>query len=206
MAEPVYEYLTGIVAAINPGYVVLDVNGVGYKLFSANPYHYQVDANKSVTIYVYQAVRENEMTLFGLKDAAEKQLFEQLINVSGIGPKSALAILANDDHYGLVNAITNDDPTYLTKFPGVGKKTASQIVLDLKDKLGKMDLGVDPQLTNLDSTAAQSDNPQLNDALDALSALGYRERDVNKVAKALIKVPETNTDGYLRQALKLLTK
>lgn len=206
MAEPVYEYLTGIVAAINPGYVVLDVNGVGYKLFSANPYHYQVDANKSVTIYVYQAVRENEMTLFGLKDAAEKQLFEQLINVSGIGPKSALAILANDDHSGLVNAITNDDPTYLTKFPGVGKKTASQIVLDLKDKLGKIDLGVDPQLTNLDSTAAQSDNPQLNDALDALSALGYRERDVNKVAKALIKVPETNTDGYLRQALKLLTK
>jgi Holliday junction DNA helicase RuvA len=88
----------------------------------------------------------------------------------------------------------------------VGKKTASQIVLDLKDKLGKIDLGVDPQLTNLDSTAAQSDNPQLNDALDALSALGYRERDVNKVAKALIKVPETNTDGYLRQALKLLTK
>ncbi len=206
MAEPVYEYLTGIVAAINPGYVVLDVNGVGYKLFSANPYHYQVDANKSVTIYVYQAVRENEMTLFGLKDAAEKQLFEQLINVSGIGPKSALAILANDDHSGLVNAITNDDPTYLTKFPGVGKKTASQIVLDLKNKLGKIDLGVDPQLTNLDSTAAQSDNPQLNDALDALSALGYRERDVNKVAKALIKIPETNTDGYLRQALKLLTK
>ncbi|WP_461240343.1 Holliday junction branch migration protein RuvA [Paucilactobacillus sp. N302-9] len=201
-----YEYLTGIVAAINPGYVVLDVNGVGYKLFSANPYHYQVDANKSVTIYVYQAVRENEMTLFGLKDAAEKQLFEQLINVSGIGPKSALAILANDDHSGLVNAITNDDPTYLTKFPGVGKKTASQIVLDLKNKLGKIDLGVDPQLTNLDSTAAQSDNPQLNDALDALSALGYRERDVNKVAKALIKIPETNTDGYLRQALKLLTK
>lgn len=197
-----YEYLTGLVAVVAPQYIVVDVNGVGYKLLVANPYRYQEDRTKKVQVYVYQAVREDNISLFGFTDQNEKNLFMQLINVSGIGPKSALAILANPDHQGLVDAITNNNVSYLTKFPGIGKKTASQIVLDLRDKLtneSSSSLFATTQLT-VDATV----NRELKDALEALAALGYKERDIKKVQKTLMKEEQMATDEYLRQALRLL--
>lgn len=197
-----YEYLTGLVTVVAPQYIVVDVNGVGYKLLVANPYRYQEDRTKKVQVYVYQAVREDNISLFGFTDQNEKNLFMQLINVSGIGPKSALAILANPDHQGLVDAITNNNVSYLTKFPGIGKKTASQIVLDLRDKLtneSSSSLFATTQLT-VDATV----NRELKDALEALAALGYKELDIKKVQKALMKEEQMATDEYLRQALRLL--
>lgn len=197
-----YEYLTGLVTVVAPQYIVVDVNGVGYKLLVANPYRYQEDRTKKVQVYVYQAVREDNISLFGFTDQNEKKLFMQLINVSGIGPKSALAILANPDHQGLVDAITNNNVNYLTKFPGIGKKTASQIVLDLRDKLtneSSSSLFATTQLT-VDATV----NRELKDALEALAALGYKERDIKKVQKILMKEEQMATDEYLRQALRLL--
>lgn len=197
-----YEYLTGLVTVVAPQYIVVDVNGVGYKLLVANPYRYQEDRTKKVQVYVYQAVREDNISLFGFTDQNEKKLFMQLINVSGIGPKSALAILANPDHQGLVDAITNNNVNYLTKFPGIGKKTASQIVLDLRDKLtneSSSSLFTTTQLT-VDATV----NRELKDALEALAALGYKERDIKKVQKTLMKEEQMATDEYLRQALRLL--
>ncbi|AGN99598.1 Holliday junction DNA helicase RuvA [Limosilactobacillus reuteri] len=197
-----YEYLTGLVTVVAPQYIVVDVNGVGYKLLVANPYRYQENRTKKVQVYVYQAVREDNISLFGFTDQNEKNLFMQLINVSGIGPKSALAILANPDHQGLVDAITNNNVSYLTKFPGIGKKTASQIVLDLRDKLtneSSSSLFATTQLT-VDATV----NRELKDALEALAALGYKERDIKKVQKTLMKEEQMATDEYLRQALRLL--
>lgn len=197
-----YEYLTGLVTVVAPQYIVVDVNGVGYKLLVANPYRYQEDRTKKVQVYVYQAVREDNISLFGFTDQNEKNLFMQLINVSGIGPKSALAILANPDHQGLVDAITNNNVSYLTKFPGIGKKTASQIVLDLRDKLtneSSNSLFATTQLT-VDAIV----NRELKDALEALAALGYKERDIKKVQKTLMKEEQMATDEYLRQALRLL--
>ncbi|MCC4439044.1 Holliday junction branch migration protein RuvA [Limosilactobacillus reuteri] len=197
-----YEYLTGLVTVVAPQYIVVDVNGVGYKLLVANPYRYQEDRTKKVQVYVYQAVREDNISLFGFTDQNEKKLFVHLINVSGIGPKSALAILANPDHQGLVDAITNNNVNYLTKFPGIGKKTASQIVLDLRDKLtneSSSSLFATTQLT-VDATV----NRELKDALEALAALGYKERDIKKVQKTLMKEEQMATDEYLRQALRLL--
>ncbi|MBU5283099.1 Holliday junction branch migration protein RuvA [Limosilactobacillus reuteri] len=197
-----YEYLTGLVTVVAPQYIVVDVNGVGYKLLVANPYRYQEDRTKKVQVYVYQAVREDNISLFGFTDQNEKKLFMQLINVSGIGPKSALAILANPDHQGLVDAITNNNVSYLTKFPGIGKKTASQIVLDLRDKLtneSSNSLFATTQLT-VDATV----NRELKDALEALAALGYKERDIKKIQKTLMKEEQMATDEYLRQALRLL--
>lgn len=197
-----YEYLTGLVTVVAPQYIVVDINGVGYKLLVANPYRYQEDRTKKVQVYVYQAVREDNISLFGFTDQNEKKLFMQLINVSGIGPKSALAILANPDHQGLVDAITNNNVSYLTKFPGIGKKTASQIVLDLRDKLtneSSNSLFATTQLT-VDATV----NRELKDALEALAALGYKERDIKKVQKTLMKEEQMATDEYLRQALRLL--
>ena len=126
----------------------------------------------------------------------------QLINVSGIGPKSALAILANPDHQGLVDAIANNNVNYLTKFPGIGKKTASQIVLDLRDKLTNESRRTSFAATQL--TVDATVNRELKDALEALAALGYKERDIKKVQKTLMKEEQMATDEYLRQALRLL--
>lgn len=196
-----YEYLTGIISIVAPQYIVVDVHGVGYKLLVANPYRFREDPAKAVRVFVYQAVRDDSISLFGFVDQDEKQLFMQLINVSGIGPKSALAILANPNHQGLVDAIANNNVNYLTKFPGIGKKTASQIVLDLKDKLTTATTGglFDQQ------PAGTPDNPALADALAALKALGYKEREVKKIGKQLGK-QQRSTDEYLRKALHLLNQ
>lgn len=198
-----YEYLTGLVTIVQPNYIVIDVNGVGYRLLCANPYRYHVDQKKKVRVYVYQAVRDDDISLYGFADSDEKELFMQLLGVSGIGPKSALAILANPDHQGLVDAIANNDVSYLTKFPGIGKKTAGQIVLDLRDSIQKMPTG---PLLQLNAQPESTDNPALDDALAALKALGYKEREVKKLAKQLVKTHAKTTDDYLRAGLKLISQ
>ena len=198
-----YEYLTGLVTMVEPRYIVIDVNGIGYRLLVANPYRYHVDHKKVVKVFVYQAVRDDDISLFGFNDQDEKNLFLQLINVSGIGPKSALAILANPDHEGLINAIANDDVKYLTKFPGIGKKTAYQICLDLKDKISNLTANETDLLKPL-SVTETSVNRDLNDALEALTALGYKEREVKRIKKELEKEEPVSTEEYLRHALRLL--
>lgn len=198
-----YEYLTGLVTMVEPRYIVIDVNGIGYRLLVANPYRYHVDHKKVVKVFVYQAVRDDDISLFGFNDQDEKNLFLQLINVSGIGPKSALAILANPDHEGLINAIANDDVKYLTKFPGIGKKTASQICLDLKDKISNLTANETDLLKPL-SVTETSVNRDLNDALEALTALGYKEREVKRIKKELEKEEPVSTEEYLRHALRFL--
>lgn len=200
-----YEYIEGFVTVVQPTYIVVDAGGVGYRIQCANPYRYHVDDSTKVRVYVYQAVRDDDISLFGFVDSSEKTLFLQLINVSGIGPKSALAILANPDHQGLINAISTNDVNYLVKFPGIGKKTAGQIILDLRDKVGQL---ADGQ-TSLSSTPAaenDSDEPaELKDALAALKALGYKQRDIDKVKKELVKSPQDSTDAYLRAALRFFS-
>lgn len=198
-----YEYLIGLVTLVQPRYIVLEVNGVGYQLQVANPYRYHVDDHNKVKMFVYQAVRDDDISLFGFNDLDEKNLFLQLNNVSGIGPKSALAILANPDHQGLIDAIANNDVAYLTKFPGIGKKTASQICLDLRDKLAKLSQTGD-LLSGRAPVNESSTNSELADALEALKALGYKKRDVNKVEKQLAKLAPTSTEEYLRKALRIL--
>lgn len=190
-----FEYLNGEVTAVYPGYVVLDVNGVGYKLTVANPYRYEL--KQSATIYVEQIVRENEQSLYGFFDLEEKQLFQKLTSVSGIGPKSAVAILAGNDTSGVFSAIESGDVNYLIKFPGVGKKTAQQIVLDLQ---GKLEVSASQNSTEIDLSASS----QLNDGLEALISLGYSTKDVKKITDKLKESDATTADEYVREGLKLL--
>lgn len=199
-----YEYLRGTVAAVTPDHIVLDVNGVGYLVNTANPYRYTVD--ETVTVYVYQAVSDTAMTLYGFNDFAEKQLFLRLINVSGIGPKSALAILANPDHDGLMTAIKTNDIGFLTKFPGVGKKTAGQLVLDLQGKLDDLSTSSTPALFEPETMTSDATPPELTDALAALVALGYREAAIKKITPKLRQLAGQTTNAYLSAGLKLLTK
>ena len=148
--------------------------------------------------------RSDAITLFGFATQAEKRLFTQLIGVSGIGPKSALAILATPDHQGLIDAIQNGDDKYLSKFPGVGKKTASRIIIELKDKV----VAVQDEV-QLDFTAPGPLGPSvaLQDALAALESLGYTTKQVERVQKQLEGLQgELSTNDYLSQGLKLLSR
>lgn len=199
-----YEYLTGTITQVFPAYIVVENNGIGYLINVANPFRFKIDETKQEKIYLHQVVRENEIALYGFSDFNEKQLFLKLISVSGIGPKSALAILANEDHNGFVSAVNNDDDAYLTKFPGIGKKTAKQIILDLKGKLGGLESG-EPLKGQQDlEIVAEQASPYLKEALEALLALGYTKTEVKKTGKKLLDFKGDSTDEYLRQALRLM--
>lgn len=193
-----FEYITGKLMFIYPTEVVVDVGGVGYLLQVANPYAFSSQLNQSITVYVYQAVREDAITLFGFRNIDEKQLFLKLISVSGIGPKSALSILASDDNDGLINAIEQNNVNYLTRFPGVGKKTAGQLVLDLKGKLGTVNVEAVYNTT-------QNENEELLDEVSqALSGLGYSVKEIQKVLPILKEQNYTTTQSALSAAFKLL--
>jgi Holliday junction DNA helicase RuvA len=199
-----YEYIIGKIAAIHPAYMVIETNGIGYQIASGNPYRYSSKMNQEVKIFVHQVIREDAHTLYGFNSLEAKQLFLRLISVSGIGPKSGLAIMANDDHDGLIAAIESGDITYLTKFPGVGKKTAQQLILDLKGKLGELAGELTGEVPM--ELFTTSENPALEEAIAALQALGYSERETKKVHKQLLQEPVQSTDEYLRAGLKLMMK
>lgn len=197
-----FEYLTGKITYLCPQYLVLEVQQVGYRLLVANPYRYQL--NQTQTLYVEQIIRDNDQTLYGFYDLQEKELFQQLTSVAGIGPKSALAILADDDHTGLINAIVTNDVQFLTQFPGVGKKTAQQIILDLKDKIHRTDQ--QRAVTNLFAApvAKNGTDPILADGLAALKALGYTDSAIKKIAPQLAQMELTDAGSYVKAGLKLL--
>lgn len=195
-----YEYLTGKVTFVEPTHIVVEVGGIGYKVLTANPFIYQ--ENEIITIYIEQIVRENEMSLYGFSDLSAKMLFNKLLGVSGIGPKSGLAILANADQSALIGAVESQNVDYLVKFPGIGKKTAQQIVLDLKGKLTDIP-GVTLDLFN-EPVTVTNNNKALTDAILALEALGYGKVDIKRVEKQLRKQPVTDTQSYLSLGLKQL--
>ncbi len=199
-----FEFIQGTIVDVAPDHIVVQTGGVGYFIYTADPYRFKV-GDEHVRVYVYQSVSENALLLFGFFDAKDKQLFLKLIAVSGIGPKSALAILAGNDRSGLIAAVNEGNVKFLTKFPGVGKKTAQQIILDLQGKLGDIDGDL------LDSPVKpvpnlSDDSPELRDALLALSALGYSEKQISAIKDGMSEKSGLSTDEYLSLGLKLLMK
>lgn len=122
-----FELLDGYVIDIKPTHIVLLVGGVGYLIYASDPYRFTIDNDKTIRVYVYQAVSDSAILLYGFHDMADKQIFEKLIAVSGIGPKSALAILAGNDRDGLISAVKNKDVKFLTKFPVLARKQLSKL-------------------------------------------------------------------------------
>lgn len=197
-----YEYFIGKITDVTPYYIVINVGGVGYRVLVANPFRYTA-TNDDQKVYIYQAVRDNDISLYGFQTFDEKQLFIKLLSVSGIGPKSALAILANEDHSGLINAINTNNDKFLTKFPGIGKKTAQQIILDLKGKMKEITPANLGGQQALDVTPTDA-SPALRESLEALASLGYTKTDIKKVGKQLQNFAGKDTNEYLSQALHLL--
>ena len=198
-----YEYIRGTVQEVTPSYLVLDNQGIGYHIFIANPFRLSTLKNQEATVYIYQGVTQDSIRLYGFINKEEKELFLKLIGVLGIGAKSALAILAAEDHVGLVNAVENNDVKYLQKFPGVGKKTAAQIVLDLQGKLSELSPEVIEAFGG-EQAVAESQNTELEEALEALKVLGYTQRDIKKVEPKLEAMEPVSADDYIREALKHL--
>ena len=194
-----YEYLNGELAHILPTAIVIDVHGVGYQVVFANPYRLQNSLKKQIKVLVQQVVREDSITLYGFISSEERELFQRLISVSGIGPKSAMSILANDDTEGFVNAVESGNVTYLTKFPGVGKKTAQQIILDLKGKFEAL-----PEETT--KAVVSTNQATLEEAKDALLGLGYSAKEITKIWKSLEAAAPSTTQEALKVAFKLLMK
>lgn len=198
-----YAYIKGTIEEITPSYVVAENNGIGYHIHFANPFRLSGEMKKEAKVYIYQSVTQDDIRLYGFINKEEKELFLKLIGVSGIGPKSAQAILAAEDHVGLVQAIEDNDVKYLQKFPGVGKKTASQIILDLQGKLADLSPEVMEAFGNGQAPAAER-IIELEEALEALTVLGYSQRDIKKLTPKLKEMPNASADDYIREALKHL--
>ncbi|MFB4166593.1 Holliday junction branch migration protein RuvA [Virgibacillus sp. JSM 102003] len=197
-------YIKGTLSTIQEDAVIVDVQGVGYEIICANPFLFQSELNNELTINTYHYVREDTQVLYGFKNEDEKYLFTKLISVSGIGPKGALAVLGSVDVAGFVGAIEREDDKFLTSFPGVGKKTARQIILDLKGKLTSM-VSVSGEHEIVD-TSNQRTSDSINEAQEALKSLGYTEREIKAVVPQLQSENSGNTDDIIRKALALLMK
>lgn len=196
-------FIRGTLVDITETHVFVDVQGVGYQIECANPYVFQQEMNKEVFIYTYHHVREDSQTLYGFKTEDEKQLFEKLISVSGIGPKSGLNIQGTVQVNDFISAVEREDEKYLMQFPGIGKKTSRQIILDLKGKL--TDLATTIEIDGASETEVEK-RKELEEAKAALKALGYVDREIQAIVPQLRKSKEANTDDLVRKALSLLMK
>ena len=203
----VYEFIKGTVDFVGPEYIVIENNGIGYQIATPNPFIYAGKMGTMVTVYTYHYVREDINALYGFETREEKKLFTKLLNVSGIGPKGALAILASGEVQQVVTAVENEDESFLVKFPGVGKKTARQMILDLKGKLQDIVPDYFPNLFNADQLELQTQtgNSNLEEAILALKALGYSEKEIKKITPELRK-EQMSTDQYIKKALQRLLK
>ena len=181
-----YNYIIGIISATTTNSIVVDNHGIGYNIFVANPYSYEVGSEYKVYVYTHQ--NEYETSLYGFKTEEEKTLFLRLIDVKGLGPKVALPMFATGSVSGIIDAIDRENVIYLTKFPKVGDKLARQIILDLKGKLAS-------------SATDQTVNSEL---VDALESLGYKKPDIKKVLPNVDM--NASIEDQIKEALKLLLK
>ncbi|MDO8514427.1 MAG: Holliday junction branch migration protein RuvA [bacterium] len=183
--------LSGTVFAIRPGFAIISVGGVGYKVFVTREMLLTLKPKEEAAFWTHLAVRENALDLYGFGGEEELRLFELLLTVSGIGPKSALAILDIASTETLRSAISGGNATYLTKVSGIGRKTAEKIVLELRDKVG----------ASADGSGASLHGDE--EALEALRSLGYSQAEARD---ALRKVPQEIEGGSarLREALKIV--
>lgn len=195
--------LTGLIAYKSPDHIILDVQGVGYRVQIPFSTYYELpEEGGSAVLHIHTSVREDAIMLYGFRTRLEKSFFQLLIAVTGVGPKLARDILSNIQPGQLAQALTQGDLNKLSAIPGIGKKTAERLVLELKDKVGKLDL------SSLPTTDAQVILPEdvAEDVISALLNLGYKEPQVRKALAGLDAGGGISVEGLLKQALKTLMK
>ncbi len=193
-----YEYISGKIVDIKEEYVVLENNGIGYKIFTSKNCIGNIDDNMDdITMYVYLNIREDEMSLYGFNTYEELDMFKLLLLVSKIGPKIAVGILSVLTPKDIKLAILNNDIQILCRAPGVGKKTANRIILELKDR-------IDDNI-NIEENYAPTKTNNYNEALYGLLSLGYTRNEIVGVLSK-IDTDKRNTEDIIRLALKKLSK
>lgn len=192
-------YVKGKLEVKTKDYIVVDVMGIGYKIFMSDTSINELEKGKEVKIYTYMKVSENDMSLYGFLNNEELVTFELLITVGGIGAKSAISILSNITPSKFALAVISSDINTLKKLPGIGAKTAQRIILELKDKM-KTDNAIEEDVTV--KTAIKLDN-KANDAAEALCVLGYARKDVETVL-GKIDTQNLTVEDIIKQGLKYL--
>ena len=198
------EYIRGAIAEINPTDVVLEANGVGYGLsISLNTYTAIQGLHGDVKLYVYESIREDAYQLWGFATKAERALFLLLTGVSGVGPASARVILSSMSPAELCDAISRADERLLKSAKGIGGKTAQRIIVDLKDKIVGLDTAV--YSSQGQQSAALANKEVLDEAVAALTALGFSPAPSQKAALAILRAePDANVERVIKLALKML--
>lgn len=201
------DFIDGEIVYIYPDAVVVKVGGIGYRVFCPNPYTVGTEGEQ-VRLFTYQYVREDLIALYGFYTKEERELFSKLLEVSRVGPKGAMAIIASDSPKKVVQAIYDEDLRYLTSLPGIGKKTAQRIILDLKDKL-EIDVWLNETIDSdygLEREQSETTGGGLIDeAIEALLHLGYNEKEAKRAVTRVIDSSdqtEMSVDELIKKALQ----
>ncbi|EGT4136891.1 Holliday junction branch migration protein RuvA [Clostridium perfringens] len=200
-----YEYIRGQFQGISKDYVVIELNNIGYKIFtSGNTMSNMPKVGDEVLLYLEQIVREDFIGLYGFTTREELEMFKLLLSINGVGAKAALSLLSISTVNNLKYAIMMGDEKHITRAPGIGKKTAQRIILELKDKLKPDELTSEEGelIEGINDNSDYSFN--INETLSALMALGYTEKEAQK---ALEKVDKTvSIENMIKESLKLLMR
>ena len=192
-------FLKGKIDVKGSNFIIIEVNGVGYKVFMTESSLQQIETKQEIKVYTYMRVLEDDVSLYGFLNNEELSMFELLIGVGGIGAKSAIAILSNIEPSSFALAVITDDVATLKKLPGIGAKTAQRIILELKDKIKSNE--------KLEQEKAIEEKAKLNekaqDAIDALQVLGYNIKSIETVL-AQIDTENLEVEEIIKQGLKLL--
>ena len=191
--------LKGQIISKNPPEILLEVAGIGYELLCPMSTFYQLDnSTGDILLYTHLSIKEDSHTLFGFISNDEKNMFRELIRVNGVGPKVALAILSHLSVSSLVDCIMSEDADLLAKTPGIGKKTALKLIVELQDRLDKVELANASTSTIGHKT---SYNPNAKQALAALQSLGFKTKEANKMVSK-IEDKDLTTEQLIRLALQ----
>ena len=189
--------LTGLLIESAPGQLLIDVGGVGYEVeISLTTYAQVLETEGPVTVHTHLVVRDDAHLLYGFASIGEREMFRTLIKVNGVGPRMALGILSGLDSASFARAVTGNDLKALTALPGVGKKTAERLIIEMRDKVDSFDVSGSDNLSTII-------NSVIEDAESALIGLGYRPQEAAR-AVSLVSDPAEDVESLIRQALKLL--
>ena len=192
-------HLKGKIISKSPPEVLLEVQGIGYEILCPMSTIYELDnLYDDVLLFTHLSIKEDAHTLFGFISKDEKNVFRELIRVNGVGPKVALAILSNLSVHSLVECISTEDADLLAKTPGIGKKTALKLIVELQDRLSKLDL-VGSLANSIE--IKQNSNPNSKQAIEALQSLGFKAKEANRMVSK-IEDQELSTEQLIRLALQ----
>ncbi len=198
-----YEYIRGTYIGINKDYIIVENNGIGYKVFTSGATMAEMPIiGEEVLVYLEQIVREDFIGLYGFKEKEELEMFKLLISINGVGAKAALSLLSISRINNLKYAIITEDDKHLCRAPGIGKKTAGRIILELKDKIKKDDITEGVTIQEGFEDVAPTNGNSVAEALGALLALGYSEKEAEMALKKVDK--HESVENIIKECLKVL--